>query len=439
MADAAVLYNPVVRFTDSNGDALSGGKVFTYEPGTSTLKTSYQDQALTTPHANPIILDSNGEEVVWLDGLYKINVLDSSDVQQANFPVDDFSTAPAAAAATEANQWIATGDVTTFISSTSFSVPNDKTSTYTVGRRVQCVVTAGTVYGRVSASSFGASITTVTVVLDSGNLDSGLSAVSVGIITPNNHSIPKTEFDIDDATTLISPATAQQISSGELVYVVDTGAADAYVMTLVPAITTYTTGQELGTKIVNANLTTTPTVEVNGLGAKTIKREDGSALIVGDLPANHPAIFRYDGTDMLLLNPATLGAATGSTLTATDLTLTGAAASPPDANTLVKDNIIKGWVLFDGTGTIAIQDSFNVASLVDNGTGLYDINWDTDFANANYSLAGFASGGSGIGHRIVSSRSATPMAVGTSVISIEDAAAALQDAPFISVIAIGDQ
>lgn len=44
----------------------------------------------------------------------------------------------------------------------------------------------------------------------------------------------------------------------------------------------------------------------------------------------------------------------------------------------------KGWINFNGTGTIAIRDSHNVSSIVDNGTGLYTVNWDVDFANTNY-------------------------------------------------------
>ena len=46
--------------------------------------------------------------------------------------------------------------------------------------------------------------------------------------------------------------------------------------------------------------------------------------------------------------------------------------------------IVKAWIQFNGTGTIAIQDSFNVSSIVDNGVGDYTINWDTDFANDDY-------------------------------------------------------
>lgn len=53
--------------------------------------------------------------------------------------------------------------------------------------------------------------------------------------------------------------------------------------------------------------------------------------------------------------------------------------------------VCKGWVNFDGTGTIAINDSFNVSSLTDNGTGDYDVNWDIDFDNADYSAVGSSS------------------------------------------------
>jgi hypothetical protein len=53
--------------------------------------------------------------------------------------------------------------------------------------------------------------------------------------------------------------------------------------------------------------------------------------------------------------------------------------------------IAKAWVNFNGTGTIAIRDSFNVSSLTDNGTGNYTVNFTTAMPNANYSSV--ASGG----------------------------------------------
>lgn len=48
------------QFLDDNGDPLSGYQLFTYVAGTSTKQDTYSDVALTTPNANPIILDAAG-------------------------------------------------------------------------------------------------------------------------------------------------------------------------------------------------------------------------------------------------------------------------------------------------------------------------------------------------------------------------------------------
>ena len=51
-------------------------------------------------------------------------------------------------------------------------------------------------------------------------------------------------------------------------------------------------------------------------------------------------------------------------------------------------NTPKAFVNFDGTtntgGNCTIRDSYNVSSVADNGTGVYTINFSTDFANTNY-------------------------------------------------------
>jgi hypothetical protein len=44
----------------------------------------------------------------------------------------------------------------------------------------------------------------------------------------------------------------------------------------------------------------------------------------------------------------------------------------------------RAWVNFNGTGTLAVNDSFNVTSVTDNSTGDYTVNFTTNFANANY-------------------------------------------------------
>lgn len=44
----------------------------------------------------------------------------------------------------------------------------------------------------------------------------------------------------------------------------------------------------------------------------------------------------------------------------------------------------KAWVNFNGEGTIAARDSFNVSSLTDNGTGSHAYNLTNAMNNANY-------------------------------------------------------
>ena len=52
------------------------------------------------------------------------------------------------------------------------------------------------------------------------------------------------------------------------------------------------------------------------------------------------------------------------------------------------DQICKAWINFDGTGTVSINDSYNVSSLSDDGVGLYTINFTSAMGNANYAYSG---------------------------------------------------
>ena len=47
--------------------------------------------------------------------------------------------------------------------------------------------------------------------------------------------------------------------------------------------------------------------------------------------------------------------------------------------------LLKGWIRFDGTGTIAIDDSFNYADITDNGTGDYTTTLTNAMNNIFYS------------------------------------------------------
>lgn len=51
------------------------------------------------------------------------------------------------------------------------------------------------------------------------------------------------------------------------------------------------------------NTTTTPTINVNGIGATTILRQTGGALYAGDITAGREYTVFHNGTNWILLNP----------------------------------------------------------------------------------------------------------------------------------------
>jgi WD40 repeat protein len=75
---AQLLPNVVQQFRDSNGVPLAGGKLYSYQAGTSTPLATYTDQGAGTPNANPTILDGAGMASVWLSSAgYKLKLTDS--------------------------------------------------------------------------------------------------------------------------------------------------------------------------------------------------------------------------------------------------------------------------------------------------------------------------------------------------------------------------
>jgi hypothetical protein len=81
-------------FSNSAGAPLVGGKVYTYDAGTSTPRPTYQDAAGTVPNTNPIVLDARGEATIFWNGNYKVILKDALDV--TIWTVDNVQTATAA-------------------------------------------------------------------------------------------------------------------------------------------------------------------------------------------------------------------------------------------------------------------------------------------------------------------------------------------------------
>ena len=65
------------------------------------------------------------------------------------------------------------------------------------------------------------------------------------------------------------------------------------------------------------------------------------------------------------------------------------------ATTSLQQGLAKAWLNFNGTGTVAITDSFNVASITDNGTGDYTNTISNPMGNSNFSYTALGGNTSG--------------------------------------------
>jgi len=216
---------------DASGNPATGYKLFTYTSGSSTKQTVYQDSAGVTQHTNPIVLNSRGEPpaLIWLTAgvSYKFVFTSPTDTDPPVSPIRTVDVVTGVNDTTSAfDEWVA-GPAPTFISATSFSLAGDQTSTFQVGRRVKTTNSGGTVYSTILTSVF-TTLTTVTVVNDSGVLDSGLSAVFYGLLSKTNDSLPRnsvaysnmaiaTGRNIAARTNSSTPNSKIDITSDELI------------------------------------------------------------------------------------------------------------------------------------------------------------------------------------------------------------------------------
>ncbi len=255
-------------------------------------------------------------------------------------------------------------------------------------------------------------------------------------LTKDGQNTPTTDLPMDsnrhtgvgNATAKTNYASAADVIDQDLLFYVDTGAADAYVITPSPSIGAYEEGQRLVFRATNANTGAT-TLNVNALGATTVETNDAAALEANMIVVGGYYEVTYDanGSRFVLTSPHSLTEVNeGRTLTAGtgmtgggDLSAnrtfnviggTGITANANDVATddsaIVHDNL-SGFVADEhvahgsvsviagtgltGGGTIAASRTLNVIG----GTGITanadDIATD-DSAIVHDNLSGFVAG-----------------------------------------------
>lgn len=133
---------------------------------------------------------------------------------------------------------------------------------------------------------------------------------------------------------------------------------DTLTATASPALTAYAAGNMFSFVVANTN-TGAVTINIDGLGAKSITRTGSTALVAGDMVANQVALIAYDGTRFQLLdaNSFTNLNVSGNETVGGTLNVTGAttlsAALTYGGVTLTNAVTGTGKMVLDTTPTIA--------------------------------------------------------------------------------------
>ncbi len=212
-----------------------------------------------------------------------------------------------------------------------------------------------------------------------------IGATNASTTTPGVVELP-TQAEVDAGTAsgglgplVVTPDTLRARQYND--YAVDSVGTDSYAITVTPAITAYAAGQQFTFKAGTAN-TGACSLNVNSLGAKTIKKDVSSDLATGDILANQIITVVYDGTNMqltsevsgLLKTPAPVFSSGTATKNLADASTTqniahGLGKIPnkvifnycnPAGNNSATTYNLHG--VYDGTNSISIITNIGVAS-----------------------------------------------------------------------------
>ena len=245
------------------------------------------------------------------------------------------------------------------------------TDTLTIGARAQEGTTARTwIAGDIIEMRFTAGIT---ITVDGTQTLTNKTFVAPALGTPASATLTNAT-GLPAAGTTGGSAGQVHTSDGTSGTWVDptrdasggtTAGTDTYTLAFTPTLTAYATGHVYIVRFGAANTVSNPTLNLNSLGAKTIKKGDSQALAIGDIRANMLGYCYYNGTDMILLNPAKgiLGGKQTVWVPAAALTPrnTNGMAGPTNNEMSTNKNLYKSVDAADSASTILYAD-FNIVS-----------------------------------------------------------------------------
>ena len=221
------------------------------------------------------------------------------------------------------------------------------------------------------------------------DLATGLStAITKDGQTTVTANIPLAGFKITGlgaATVGTDAVRYSQIQSGTDKLITVTG-TDTLTGTMTPALTAYAAGNQFSFVAANTN-TGAVTINIDGVGVKSITKNGTTALVAGNIVANSVVLIEYDGTRFQLLNVVVT--ATGDVVGPASSTANAIPTFSGTTGKLLQDNtkvkIVSNNITMDGStsGTLTIA-----ASAV-SGTNTLTFPANTGTAILDYSTPAF--------------------------------------------------
>lgn len=360
---------PIEQVVNDDASNVGAGWLLNfYLTGTSTRKDTFSDSALTTANANPVVADAAGRfgDIFLESGTYKVVLTDADAVEKWTAdPVDGAAGSSGAIDAKTTAYTVTVGDATKLI--------DVDASGGAVTITLLPAATAGNGF-EVGVRKNGTDINAVTIDADGAETINGAATRAL-------YRDGETEWYRSNATAWfvtrksIDPAKGTDIASAATTNLAT--ATGNYV-----DITGTTTITALGT----APAGTERTVQFDG--ALTLTHNGTSLILPGGANITTAAgdIFEFTSlgsgnwkcTDYVrAAGVADIPATQAQMETATDTSKT---VTP--GRQQYHPGTVKGWVNF--TVAAAITGSRNVASITDNATGDWTVNWDTDFSGTDY-------------------------------------------------------
>ena len=146
------------------------------------------------------------------------------------------------------------------------------------------------------------SATTITAA-NRNAIDADLATALTNSIAVNGESVVTADIPfgnnkltgVKDGTLAKDAANVSQIQNSNAILLASVAGTDTITASLSPALTAYANGQIFTLIPANTN-TGAVTININGLGAKSITKNGSTALVAGDLVAGVEYSLQYDGT-----------------------------------------------------------------------------------------------------------------------------------------------